>query len=127
MTYEYKARMVRAVDGDTVDVIIDLGFGIMFGNEGHPRRIRIADIDTPEMNASDTEEREKAKIAKEFVARYEGELVKINTRKTRKGKERTTFGRYVADISVFSRDDPDTLEDLAELLCDEGLAERWDG
>lgn len=124
--YKYKAILVRAVDGDTVDVILDLGFGIMFGNGGDPKRIRIADIDTPEMNASDPKERERAQVAKTFVSAYEGAGVLINTRKTKKGRERTTFGRYVADVLVPSDADPEHFEDLGELLCEEGLAERWE-
>ena len=42
--YEYNCKMVRVVDGDTVDVDIDLGFGIWMRNQ----RIRMYGIDTPE-------------------------------------------------------------------------------
>ena len=42
--YEYKAIIKRVVDGDTVDVDIDLGFGVIFANQ----RIRLYGIDTPE-------------------------------------------------------------------------------
>jgi len=42
--YEYKVTVLRVVDGDTVDVDIDLGFGIVLSNE----RVRIMGIDTPE-------------------------------------------------------------------------------
>ena len=42
--YEYKAKLVKVVDGDTVDVDIDLGFGVWLKNE----RVRIMGIDTPE-------------------------------------------------------------------------------
>ena len=42
--YEYKCRIVKIVDGDTVDVDIDLGFGIWVRDE----RVRVHGIDTPE-------------------------------------------------------------------------------
>ena len=42
--YEYKCKIVRVVDGDTVDVDIDLGFGVWMNKE----RIRLHGIDTPE-------------------------------------------------------------------------------
>ena len=42
--YEYKCNVVKVVDGDTVDVDIDLGFGIWMKDE----RVRIMGIDTPE-------------------------------------------------------------------------------
>ena len=47
--YEYKCAIVRVVDGDTVDVDIDLGFGIIMADE----RVRIMGIDTPESRTSD--------------------------------------------------------------------------
>ena len=42
--YEYRCKIVKVVDGDTVDVDIDLGFGIVLSDE----RVRIMGIDTPE-------------------------------------------------------------------------------
>ena len=42
--YEYRATVVKVIDGDTVDVDIDLGFGIILSDE----RVRIMGIDTPE-------------------------------------------------------------------------------
>ena len=47
--YEYKTKVVKIVDGDTVDVDIDLGFGIWLYNE----RVRIMGIDTPESRTRD--------------------------------------------------------------------------
>ena len=44
MMYEYRCKIVRVVDGDTVDVDIDLGFGIWM----HKERVRLYGIDTPE-------------------------------------------------------------------------------
>ena len=58
--YEYKCKMVRVVDGDTVDVDIDLGFGVWMRNQ----RIRMYGIDTPESRTSDKVEKVYGKAAK---------------------------------------------------------------
>ena len=58
--YEYKCRVRRVVDGDTVDVDIDLGFGIWLNDE----RVRIMGIDTPESRTSDNIEKMFGKAAK---------------------------------------------------------------
>jgi len=60
--YTYKATLDRVVDGDTIDVIIDLGFYINV-----KKRLRLLDIDTEELRSSDPVRREKAKQAKERV------------------------------------------------------------
>ena len=51
--YEYKVNILKVVDGDTVDVDIDLGFGCWLRNE----RVRIVGIDTPESRTSDRVEK----------------------------------------------------------------------
>ena len=49
--YEYKVRIVKVVDGDTVDVDIDLGFDVWLKNQ----RVRLYGIDTPESRTRDLE------------------------------------------------------------------------
>ena len=51
--YEYRCKILRVVDGDTVDVDIDLGFGVWM----HKERVRINGIDTPESRTRDKEEK----------------------------------------------------------------------
>ena len=51
--YEYRANINRVVDGDTVDVDIDLGFGVWMKDE----RVRLAGIDTPESRTRDKVEK----------------------------------------------------------------------
>ena len=53
MPYEYKCKINRIVDGDTVDVDIDLGFNIVLTDE----RVRIMGIDTPESRTADKVEK----------------------------------------------------------------------
>ena len=51
--YEYRCKVIRVIDGDTVDVDIDLGFGIVLKDE----RVRIMGIDTPESRTRDKVEK----------------------------------------------------------------------
>ena len=51
--YEYKCKIRKVVDGDTVDVDIDLGFGVWLRKQ----RVRLVGIDTPESRTKDLEEK----------------------------------------------------------------------
>lgn len=80
--FTYNAHVERVVDGDTIDVSIDLGFDIW-----HKVRLRLADIDTPEVST------EKGKLVKKFVIEFlEGKDVVIETTKPDK------YGRYLATV-----------------------------
>jgi endonuclease YncB( thermonuclease family) len=57
--YNYKVKVVRVIDGDTVDVMIDLGFNVWIEN-----RIRLFGIDAPETRTKDLEEKEKGNASK---------------------------------------------------------------
>ena len=61
--YEYRCKVVKIVDGDTVDVDIDLGFGVWL----HKERIRMFGIDTPESRTRDLEEKKFGLAAKQFL------------------------------------------------------------
>ena len=58
--YEYRARVIKVIDGDTVDVDIDLGFGVWLKDE----RVRIMGIDTPESRTRDKVEKKFGLAAK---------------------------------------------------------------
>ena len=58
--YEYRCKVVKVIDGDTVDVDIDLGFGIILKDE----RVRIMGIDTPESRTRDRVEKKFGLAAK---------------------------------------------------------------
>ena len=60
--YEYRVNILRVVDGDTVDVDIDLGFGVWM----HKERVRLYGIDTPESRTRDLEEKKYGKAEKAF-------------------------------------------------------------
>ena len=92
--YEYKCKVTRVVDGDTVDIDIDLGFGVWL----HKERVRIYGIDTPESRTRDKVEKRFGLLAKEFVEQFvKGSSVILRTQKyDAKGK----FGRILGDFSV---------------------------
>jgi len=58
--YEYKVSIVKVVDGDTVDVDIDLGFGMVYKKQ----RVRMLGIDTPESRTRDLTEKKFGKASK---------------------------------------------------------------
>jgi micrococcal nuclease len=101
--YEYRCKIRRVVDGDTVDIDIDLGFGVWL----HKERVRIYGIDTPESRTRDKEEKKYGLMAKEFVKQFvKGDSIKLTTQKyDAKGK----FGRILGDIIVDNRSLSDTM------------------
>ena len=94
LVYEYSCKIVRVVDGDTVDVDIDLGFGIWMRNE----RIRLHGIDTPESRTRDLEEKKYGILAKEQVKYFlpEGSIQTLITVKDKAGK----FGRILGKFKL---------------------------
>ena len=90
--HEYKCKILRVVDGDTVDVDIDLGFGIWM----HKARVRLLGIDTPESRTRDKEEKKFGLLSKEYVkSRYPvGSMAILRTHKDKTGK----FGRILGEL-----------------------------
>ena len=92
--FEYKCKVTNIVDGDTVDVDIDLGFGVWLRDQ----RIRLYGIDTPESRTSDPFEKLYGKAATEFLKKWlDGGDVTIKTHKDERGK----FGRILGELWVF--------------------------
>ena len=90
--YEYKVEIVKVIDGDTVDVNVDLGFGVWL----HKERVRLYGIDTPESRTSDVTEKIYGLAAKEFLIKWtEAGNVTLKTHKyDAKGK----FGRILGEL-----------------------------
>lgn len=89
--YEYRVEIKRVVDGDTVDVDIDLGFGIWMKNE----RIRLYGIDTPESRTRDLEEKKYGLAAKMFLENMlDDTKIIMKTNKDAEGK----FGRILGSF-----------------------------
>ena len=94
---EYDVTVIKVVDGDTVDVDIDLGFGICLKDE----RVRIMGIDTPESRTSDRVEDlfgEAAKARLKELLKYGGKLI---TTEDKNGEDmKGKFGRILGDFYV---------------------------
>ena len=73
--WTYRAKVIRVVDGDTVDVDIDLGFGIWQKNE----RVRIMGIDTPESRTRDKVEKKFGLASKAMLKRVLGKETILKT------------------------------------------------
>jgi micrococcal nuclease len=110
--YQYKAKVEKVVDGDTIDVVIDLGFKITTF-----QRIRMAGINTPETYniKRDSEEFQKGQASKQYVEQrlaannYE---IKLETEKVQE-----KYGRYIGTIWL-----ADSTVSLNDELVEKGLA-----
>ena len=89
--FEYKCKLIKVIDGDTIDVDIDLGFGVWLRNQ----RIRMYGIDTPESRTRDLEEKKYGLAAKAFLAEMldDSHLI-LKTHKDERGK----FGRILGEV-----------------------------
>jgi micrococcal nuclease len=93
--YEYSCKVDRVVDGDTVDVVLDLGFDILFKS-----RVRLYGIDTPESRTRDLDEKARGKMAGAYLkeALDNGTKVVIETKlKDSRGKYGRVLGNVVVD------------------------------
>ena len=95
--YEYKCKILKVIDGDTVDVDIDLGFGIWQMNE----RVRIMGIDTPESRTRDKVEKKFGLASKEKLKSLLGKTGVLKTQINKKGEDmKGKFGRILGDFVV---------------------------
>ena len=90
--YEYRCKLRKVVDGDTVDVDIDLGFGVWLNDE----RVRLSGIDTPESRTRDLEEKKYGLAAKAYVERFCDDTWLIL--KTKEYDAKGKFGRILGEI-----------------------------
>ena len=117
--YEYKCKVLRVVDGDTVDIDIDLGFGIWM----HKERVRMMGIDTPESRTRDKVEKtfglaSKARLKALFPS---GSTQHLKTEIDRSGEDKKgKFGRILGDFIVDEKR-------CTEILVEEGHAVAYFG
>ena len=123
--YEYKAVIDRVVDGDTIDVTIDLGFSVW-----KKIRVRMEGINTPESRTRDLEEKKRGLAAKD---RLKSILEFNNNECVLKVSGVGKYGRALATVLVESLSplngkDGITLIDVNKQLIEEGHAvEYWGG
>ena len=110
--YEYKCEVKRVVDGDTVDVIIDLGFSILYST-----RVRLYGIDTPESRTRNKDEKVRGFLSKDYLKDWldQGGVI-IRTYRDKKGK----FGRVLGEMVVGGRN-------INLLMVEENYAVKYEG
>lgn len=107
INHHFAGFITNIVDADTVDIVLDLQFHISM-----KQRLRLARIDAPELRSPLTAEREKAKLAREYV--IEKALAKKVIVATEKAD---SFGRYLAEVYIV-----ETGENLNDALLEAGHA-----
>ena len=112
MAYEYKVKEVlRVVDGDTIDVLIDLGFGLT-----KKERVRVAGIDTPESRTRDLYEKKLGKEAAAYLTeQLKGDII-IKTEKD---------GKYGRMLGWLYKEDQDI--SIQEDMINRGYGWAYDG
>jgi len=121
--FTYKATLINVVDGDTVDLKVDLGFDIHFG-----LRVRLEGINTPEIFGVEktSEEYKKGVAAKAFLQDVLTREAKNLVVKTAKDKQEK-YGRYLATIFILGPDGQPGKESINDMLIRLGHAVAYDG
>jgi micrococcal nuclease len=113
--YQYFVKNdLKVVDGDTIDVEIDLGFDLT-----KKERVRLGGIDTPESRTRDLEEKKLGLQAKDYLKSLIMNADKLIVRTEKDGK----FGRMIGYLYM----NPDATVSLNQMLIDEGFAWMYDG
>jgi len=121
--YEYKATIVKIVDGDTVDVDIDLGFGVVLKDE----RVRIMGIDTPESRTRDLTEKAFGLASKKRLTELLGDSGVLKTQINKNGEDmKGKFGRILGDFSVYHAP-TDSWRMATTIMIEEGHAVKYEG
>ena len=108
--WTYRCKVIKVIDGDTVDVDIDLGFGIWQKNE----RVRIMGIDTPESRTRNKIEKKFGLASKEHLKGLLGKESVLQTTINKKGVDmKGKFGRVLGDFIIDKKK-------VSKLLCEAG-------
>ena len=117
MNNEYEVKVLKVVDGDTVDIDINLGFGIVLTDE----RVRIMGIDTPESRTSDKVEKVFGLAAKARLKELLDEEAILITTEDKHGEDmKGKFGRVLGDFRVGGKT-------VTQILIEEGHAVAYNG
>tara|TARA_E500000178_G_scaffold309954_1_gene324706 strand:- start:335 stop:790 length:456 start_codon:yes stop_codon:yes gene_type:complete len=107
-------KVTKIVDGDTIDVLLDMGFDIKYQS-----RVRLFGMDTPESRTRNKEEKVRGLISKEYLKQALKKAKKL-TIKTHKGSETGKFGRILGEIFADG-------VNLNLKMCTEGYAVQYYG
>ena len=114
-TNEYDVKVIKVVDGDTVDVDINLGFGVWLSDE----RVRIMGIDTPESRTSDRVEDLFGEAAKARLKELMKHGAKLITTEDKHGEDmKGKFGRVLGDFYVERYEG--VKEKVTDIMIEEG-------
>lgn len=120
--YEYRAHVLKVIDGDTVDVDIDLGFGVCLKDE----RVRIMGIDTPESRTRDKVEDLFGEASKARLKELLADGGKLITTEDKHGEDvKGKFGRILGDFYVERWEGKK--ERVTDILIEEGHAVAYFG
>jgi micrococcal nuclease len=121
--YEYRATIVKVIDGDTVDCDIDLGFGVILKDE----RVRIMGIDTPESRTRDLVEKKFGLAAKARLKQLLGKTCNLKTQINKNGEDmKGKFGRILGDFDVYDVV-TDSWKPATQIMISEGHAVLYHG
>ena len=117
--YEYNCIIKKIVDGDTVDVDIDLGFDVYLNNQ----RVRLQGIDAPETRTKDLEEKAMGLLSKEFV---QG-ILPVGSKQVLVTTEYNPNGKYGRIIGTFKMYDAmkDRWSNLSTIMIEQGYANPY--
>ena len=116
--FEYRCKLIKVVDGDTIDVDIDLGFGVWLRNQ----RIRLYGIDTPESRTRDKVEKVFGKMAGAFLKEKLGESCTLQTVLDGKGKFGRILGKFIVHDEVTGVD-----RSVHEIMIRQNLGVEYHG
>ena len=109
--YTYKAKLIRIVDGDTIDAEIDLGFDTIIR-----KRIRLYGINTPDTKTKDLDEKAKGLASKQRLTELLDKEFVVETILNKRGK----YGRVLGVIYNISANNKRL--NINEVLVNEGHA-----
>ena len=115
--YEYKARLVRVIDGGTIDADIDMGFQVHID-----QRIKLFGVYAPDPKSHDTEERERGLASKNRLIEILPKEIIVQTMLNKRGK----FGRILADVIVY-HSAQDRWCGATEIMIQEGYGVKYHG
>ncbi len=108
--FEFEATVLKVIDGDTIDLDVDLGFKIR-----KKVRARLARINCAELNSSDTNDKEKAAAAKQYLSKLLGAGAQVFVRSL----ALDIYGRSIAEVFL-------NTVNVSDLMLDSGLATLFD-